>query len=97
MRIFRWELGESVPFFPSRCLFFIVPIAPPRNRVLLAARTVRSNSRRLKLFHLLSDGHLDYGVRELECGVSGRRPNSMSRRMRTAPMAMAESATLKAG
>src|SRR5260370_42230923 len=40
---------------------------------------------------------LDYGVREFERGVSGRRPNNTSKRMRPAPMAMAESATLKAG
>jgi hypothetical protein len=55
------------------------------------------NSRRLKLCHLFTDFLLGYGVRAFEWGVSGRRPNSMSRRMRAAPMAMAESATLKAG
>src|SRR5260370_41542955 len=40
---------------------------------------------------------LDYGVREFERGVSGRRPNDTSKRMRPVPMAMAEPATLKAG
>ena len=63
-----------------------------------APRAVERNSRRLKLFHLLTYFLLSYdGVREREWGVSGRRPDNMSRRMRAAPMAMAESATLKAG
>jgi hypothetical protein len=80
MRIFRMGIAREFTIFSSRCLFFIVPVALPRNSV-----------------DLLSDDHLDYGMRELEWGVSGRRPNSMSKRMRKAPMAMAESATLKAG
>ena len=62
-----------------------------------APTAAERNSRRLKLFHLLTDSLLDYGVRELEGDASARRPNSMSRRMRAAPTAIAESATLKAG
>src|SRR6266568_6027910 len=62
-----------------------------------APRAVERNSRRLKFFHLPIDFPLDYGVCELAESVSCRRPNTMSRSMRVAPMVMAESAMLKAG
>src|SRR5258708_32794379 len=59
-------------------------------------RAVERNSRWLTQFELLTDFPLDYGVHEFERGVSGRQPNNTSRRKRPAPMAIAESATLKA-
>ncbi len=62
-----------------------------------APRAVERNSRRLKLFRRLTEFLLDYGGHKLEWRASDRRPNNTSRRIRMAPIVMAESATLNAG